>query len=79
MECKLLKLQLRYIGHILRMNNNRLQKIVVHGGMISGKRKQGAPPRSFRHAAQYAIENFGLLHEDLKVAAAPRNILHMKR
>jgi hypothetical protein len=78
MECKLLKLQLRYIGHILRMNNNRLQKIVVHGSMISGKRKQGAPPRSFRHAAQYAIENFGLLHEDLKVAAADRNAWRLR-
>jgi hypothetical protein len=78
MECKLLKLQLRYIGHILRMKDTRLQKIVVHGSMISGKRKQGAPPRSFRHAAQYAIENFDLLHEDLKVVAADRDAWRLR-
>jgi hypothetical protein len=72
MECKLLKLQLRYLGHIQRMGDNRLQKVVVHGGIISGKRKQGAPPRSFRHAASYALENFGFLHDDWKIVAADR-------
>jgi hypothetical protein len=72
MECKLLKLQLRYLGHIQRMGDNRLQKVVVHGGIISGKRKQGAPPRSFRHAAAYALENFGFLHVNWKIVAADR-------
>jgi hypothetical protein len=78
MECKLLKLQLRYIGHILRMNIHRLQKIVVHGGIIAGKRKPGAPPRSFRHAAQYALEHFGFLHEDLKIVAADRDAWRLR-
>jgi hypothetical protein len=72
MECRILKLQLRYMGHIIRMSNSRLQRIIVHGSISSGKRKQGAPPRSFRHAAKYALENFGFLHDDWSVLALSR-------
>jgi hypothetical protein len=71
-ECKLLKLQLRYLGHIERMEANRLQKIIIHGGMVSGKRKQGAQPHSYRQAAKYALVNFGFLNEDWKILAADR-------
>jgi hypothetical protein len=78
LECKLLKLQLRYLGHIERMNDHRLQKIIVHGGLISGKRKQGAPPRGFRHAAQYALENFGFLHDEWKIVAADRDAWRLR-
>jgi hypothetical protein len=71
-ECKVLRLQLRYLGHIERMGSNRLQRIIVHGGISSGKRKQGQPPKSFRHAAQYALENFGLLHVTWRTLAQDR-------
>jgi hypothetical protein len=71
-ECKILRLQLRYLGHIERMGSNRFQRIIVHGGISSGKRKQGQPPKSFRHAAQYALENFGLLHQDWRTLAQDR-------
>jgi hypothetical protein len=60
------------MGHILRMKNSRLQRIIVHGSVSAGKRKQGAPPRSFRHAAKYALENFGSLHDDWRVLALSR-------
>jgi hypothetical protein len=60
------------MGHILRMSNSRLQRIIVHGSISAGKRKQGAPPCSFRHAAKYALENFGFLHDDWSVLALSR-------
>jgi hypothetical protein len=72
MECRILKLQLRYMGHIIRMGNNRLQRIIAHGSISAGKRKQGAPPRNFRHAAKYALENFGYLQDDWHVLALSR-------
>ena len=40
--------RLRYTGHVMRMDNNRLPKIILHGEINMGKRKVGRPKQNFR-------------------------------
>ena len=40
--------RLRYTGHVLRMDNNRLPKILLNGEINIGKRKVGCPQQNYR-------------------------------
>lgn len=41
MEALLMQRQLRWCGHVLRMDDNRLPKVVFYSEMAEGKRKHG--------------------------------------
>jgi len=44
-EAMLLKAQLRWAGHVSRMEDHRLPKITLHGEFSSGHRDRGAPKK----------------------------------
>ena len=40
--------RLRYTGHVMRMDNSRLPKIILYGEINMGKRKVGRTKQNFR-------------------------------
>ena len=59
-ECLIAKRSLRFLGHVERMSDTTLQKIVIHSRLFEGVQKQGAPYLSYRHAIFKSLVNFGL-------------------
>ncbi|KAI8506556.1 hypothetical protein Bbelb_159830 [Branchiostoma belcheri] len=47
-EAMLLKTQLRWAGHVSRMEEHRLPKIVLYGELASGHRDVGAPKKRYK-------------------------------
>ena len=47
-EAILLKIQLRWAGHVSRMENHRLPKISLYGDLSSGLRNRGAPKKRYK-------------------------------
>ncbi|CAM9638810.1 unnamed protein product, partial [Sphacelaria rigidula] len=43
------KRALLYPGHVVRMHDDRLPNIVMHGVMVEGKRRAGRPARRLQH------------------------------
>ena len=47
-EATLIQLQLRWVGHVYRMEETRLPKMLLYGELCSGKRKRGAPRKRYK-------------------------------
>lgn len=47
-EAILLSRQLRWVGHVCRMDNSRLPKAIFYGELREGKRKTGCPRKRFK-------------------------------
>ena len=47
-EAMLLKIQLRWAGHVSRMDDHRLPKIILYGELSSGLRNRGAPKKRYK-------------------------------
>jgi hypothetical protein len=75
LECTIAKLQLRYLGHVERMGNARLQKQMLYGQLElpGGKRKRGAPARNYRLAIVDALTKFGYSTHTWREVAASRS------
>ena len=48
LECTLLQQQLRWAGHVARMEDSRMPKAVFFGELREGKRKCGAPKKRYK-------------------------------
>ena len=47
-EVMILKSQLRWVGHVTRMDDHRLPKQLLYGELSSGKRNTGRPRKRFK-------------------------------
>ncbi|KAL8569000.1 hypothetical protein ACOMHN_038524 [Nucella lapillus] len=47
-EAMILKTQLRWTGHVIRMDSDRIPKQLLYGELCRGKRKQGRPLKRFK-------------------------------
>jgi len=56
--------RLRYAGHIQRMKDNRLPKIMLYGEVNAGQRKPGRPKKSFRECLKEDLKLFGIWNTD---------------
>jgi hypothetical protein len=72
--CTIAKLQLRYLGHVERMRNSRIQRRILYGQLHlpKGKKKKGAPARNYRKAIADALKNFGYSPTQWQVAIGYR-------
>src|SRR5687768_445735 len=59
-ETILMKARLRWTGHVLRMNDNKLPKITLHGELKSGKRSGDAPRKRFKGCLRQNLKCCGL-------------------
>jgi hypothetical protein len=75
LECTIAKLQLRYLGHIERMDKSRLQKQILSGRLElpGGKARRGAPARNYRLTIVDALRKFGYSAQSWREIAANRS------
>ncbi|XP_069745531.1 uncharacterized protein [Narcine bancroftii] len=60
-ESTLLKIQLRWVCHISRMEDHRLPKIVLYGELSTGHRDRGAPKKRYKDCLKKSL---GACHID---------------
>ena len=59
-EAMVTKRKLRYAGHIERMNDNEIQRIMLHGEIDLGGRTVGRPLLGYRSSLKAALKLFGI-------------------
>jgi hypothetical protein len=59
-ECRIRHARLKYLGHIERMTNDRLPKIMLHGELAWGKRRSGGQDLSYRQVVKDDLQKFGI-------------------
>ena len=67
------KAQLRWAGHVCRMESNRLPKMLFYGELTEGKRDQGGPKKRFKDSLKASLKDFGIQPEQWESAALNRN------
>ena len=71
-EAMILKAQLRWVGHVIRMDDHRLPKQLMYGELTSGKRNQGRPRKRFKDCVKSNIKPSGILPKQLELYAMDR-------
>ena len=71
-EAMILKSRLRWVGHVIRMEDNRLQKQQMFGELASGKRKQGRPLKRFKDCVKASISHAEITPKELESLAHDR-------
>ena len=65
--------RLKYLGHVERMDNSRLPKIVLHGDLVEGKRKRGGQLLMYRHCIKEDLKLFNIDNKTWQVECLDRN------
>jgi len=64
--------RLRWLGHVLRMDDNRLPKQVVHWTVSGTKRKPGRPRKNWIDTIQQDLKSIGMTWEVAQQLAVNR-------
>jgi hypothetical protein len=71
-ECMLVKHQLRWTGHLVRMPDHRIPKKVMYGQLRRGDRKSGGQKKRYKDNLKINLKNFNMEPDRLEAAAADR-------
>ena len=71
-EAMLMKTQLRWAGHVSRMENHRLPKIALYGELSTGYRNRGAPKKRFKDSLKKSLNACHIDHRQWSTLAADR-------
>ncbi|XP_063609394.1 uncharacterized protein LOC134783447 [Penaeus indicus] len=71
-EDMILKSQLRWTGHIIRMNENCIPRQILYGAMAQGRREHGRPRKRYKDCEKVHLSHAGLAPEHLEEAAQDR-------
>jgi exonuclease III len=71
-EATLMKIQLRWVGHVSRMEDHRLPKIALYGELSSGHRGRGAPRKRYKDSLKKTLSTCGIDHHQWASQAADR-------
>ena len=71
-EGHLQKSLLRWSGHVSRMEDSRLPKIALFGKLASGKRRQGAPSKTYRQSLKQTLTKCKINHRNWHTLASDR-------
>ena len=67
------KNQLRWVGHVHRMSEDRYPRKVLYGQLADGGRPAHGPKKRYKDHLKKTIKSFNLLLENLETEAADRN------
>jgi hypothetical protein len=65
--------QLRWAGHVSRMENQRIPKLLLFGELATGKRSQGGQRKRYKDSFKATLKDFGLDPSSWEVRAANRS------
>ena len=71
-ETVILKAQLRWVGHVVRMDNNRLPKMVFFSELATGGRKVGRPLKRYKDSLKDTLKVCGIPLDGWETLAADR-------
>ena len=71
-EAMLLKIQLRWAGHVSRMDDHRLPKIILYGELSSGLRNRGAPKKHYKDNLKKSLGACNISHLEWTTLAEDR-------
>ncbi|XP_063600256.1 uncharacterized protein LOC134776430 [Penaeus indicus] len=71
-EAMLLKSQLRWAGHVSRMEEHRLPKIALYGELSTGHRDGGAPKKRYKDSLKKSLGACQIDHRQWSTLAADR-------
>ncbi|KAJ7396403.1 hypothetical protein BTVI_145489 [Pitangus sulphuratus] len=72
-EAMLLRTQLRWAGHISRMQDYRLPKIVLFDELATGYHKRGAPKRRYKDSLKQSLSLGHIDHHHWSILASNRD------
>lgn len=72
-ESMLLKAQMRWTGHVIRMEENRIPRQVMYGELREGSRKQGRPKLRFKDTIKSNLKWSGIQPRQLEACASDRS------
>ncbi|KAG7519485.1 hypothetical protein JOB18_009869 [Solea senegalensis] len=70
-EAMLMKTQLRWAGHVSRMEDHRLPKIVLYGELSAGHRNRGAPKKRYKDSLKKSLQYCNI---DYRQCCRPRDM-----
>lgn len=73
-EAMLLKNQLRWAGHVSRMEDHRLPKIALYGELASGHRDRGAPKKRYKDTLRKSLKACNINQNEWSTLAQDRGI-----
>ncbi|XP_076052873.1 uncharacterized protein LOC143032285 [Oratosquilla oratoria] len=62
-KAMLLKYQLRWAGHVSRMEDHRRTKIVLYGELSTGHRRRGAPKKRYKDCFKKSLTEYHIDHQ----------------
>ena len=65
--------RLKYLGHVERMDDSRVLKVVLHGDLVEGKRKRGGQLLMYRHCIKEDLKLFNINYKTWQVECLDRN------
>ena len=71
-EAMLLKIQLRWAGHVARMEDHRLPKIILYSEISSGLRNRGAPKKRYKDTLKTSLGACNISHLEWTTLAEDR-------
>ena len=71
-ETVLLTAQFHWVGHVIRMDDNRIPKQIFFGQLSLGKRPQCGPLRCYKHTVKVNMKRCGLQPKTLTTAVLDR-------
>ena len=69
----LLKSQLRWAGHVSRMDDQRQPKIALYGELSNGHRDRGAPKKRYKDSLKKSLGACHIDHRQWSILAADRD------
>ena len=71
-ESLLIKAQLRWSGHVVRMDNSRIPKMLLYGQLKEGHRTQGRPLKRYRDTLKANLRSSNINVDTWEETAADR-------
>ena len=71
-EAMILKAQLRWTGHVIRMDSDRIPRQLFYGELCDGKRKQGRPRKRYLDNVKANLAHAGIAPKQLDACAQDR-------